>query len=862
MNAVTHQQTAGRGQLPAVCVLVVGLIITFLAASLVRDWEGHERSNLLAQLAAAHVQALNGELIRSLEALHAIESLFNARREVSRREFRDFVVNVLTRRPEIQGLAWDPRVSGTDRERWEASARGDGLGTFQFIEQQDGGLVPAAARSEYFPVFFMENVSGNEPALGFDLLSEPKRRMTLERARDTGLAVATPPIRLVQERGSQLGFLVLLPIYDRPASSLDERRAHLRGVAVAVYRIGDLVGGSARSAASRRVNLAVTDAESGQLIYGRSPESAGGVSWVTSIDVAGRAWTLRFDAAGVLGGSPFLWQTWTSLTGGTVIAVLLSAYLWSHSRRLAATEERVRDATIELSEEVRERTRAEHELRAARDQLEVRVRERTAELATSNEALKAEVGIREQAEARAETASRAKSAFLANMSHEIRTPLNAIIGYAQILLRHDSLDPLQCDAAETIAGSSAHLLHLINDILDLSKIDAGRMEVSRAAFDLRALVREIAVMFQPLCDEKRLTLRVEGLERQRAGSIVGDTAKLRQVLINVLGNAVKFTEKGAVTLRVTELINGEWRFDVLDTGPGIPNGIKDRIFEPFQQGSHGKGGTGLGLSIARRQVELMGGTLCLQSNAASGSHFCFTLQLPAVSAPSEVRVSPPAIRRLAAGQRVRALVVDDVLENRKVLSTMLQLAGCETTLAANGEEAIEAARVRAADIAFMDLRLPGADGIQTARRLVNEILPSHAIRVVAMSASVLGGERERCLEAGCDEFIAKPFRADQIFDCVARLLDVRFEVIQTPRAGRGAANRRKVAFPCDLVSRLSTAAELHSATRVRGCLGELEGLGPDGQHLAEHLRGFLARYDMEAIQQTVGRLSVVSAPGS
>jgi signal transduction histidine kinase/DNA-binding NarL/FixJ family response regulator len=861
MNAMAHQRMRGRGQLPAISVLVLGLIVTFLAASLVRDWEVRDQRSGLAQLAAEHVQALNGELIRSLEALYAIESLFNARREVTRHEFRDFVLNVLNRRPEIQGMAWDPRVAGADRDRWETSARNDGLEGFQFIEQQDGHLVPAAARPEYFPVFFMEHLVGNEPALGFDLVSEPTRRSTLERARDTGLAVATPPIRLVQERGSQLGFLVLLPIYDRQVWSLDERRAHLRGAAVAVYRIGDLVGASVRSV-TRQVNLSVTDAESGQLIYGRSPDSVKGVSWATSIDIAGRAWTLRFDTAEATGGSPFLWQTWTSLTTGTVIAVLLSAYLWSHSRRLTVTERRVRDATTELSAEVRERIRAEHELRAARDQLEVRVRERTAELAASNDTLQAEVRTRQQAEARAETASRAKSAFLANMSHEIRTPLNAIIGYAQILIRNGSLNPLQRDAVETISGSSAHLLHLINEILDLSKIDAGRMEMLRAPFDLADLVREIAVMFQPLCDEKRLVLRLEGVEGQEARSIVGDSAKLRQVLINLLGNAVKFTETGAVTLRVSEPVNGQRRFDVQDTGPGIPVEMKDRIFEPFQQGSNAKGGTGLGLSIARRQVELMGGTLCLQSNGESGSHFWFTLELPAVSAPCEVSTSAPAMRRIGPGQRVRALVIDDVLENRKVLSTLLQLAGCETTVAANSEEAIDAARAAPPDIAFMDLRLPGADGIQVARRLASETGRSRATRVVAMSASVLDRERERCLAAGCDEFIAKPFQAEQIFDCIERLLDVRFEVLATRRTDRGAANRRKMAFPCDLVSRLSTAAELHSATRVRGCLGELERLGPDGQHLARRLRGFLARYDMEAIQQTVGRLHAMSAPGS
>ena len=164
----------------------------------------------------------------------------------------------------------------------------------------------------------------------------------------------------------------------------------------------------------------------------------------------------------------------------------------------------------------------EQQLRSARDDLEARVRDRTAELAASNDALQAEVVIRQRAEAEAETANRAKSAFLANMSHEIRTPLNAILGYAQILLRHDALDRFQRDAVETIAGSSNHLLHLINEILDLSKIDAGRMEMARAQFDLQALVHELVVMFQPLCEEKHLALRVEGLDRALLMPVVGD----------------------------------------------------------------------------------------------------------------------------------------------------------------------------------------------------------------------------------------------------------------------------------------------------------------------------------------------------
>ena len=213
------------------------------------------------------------------------------------------------------------------------------------------------------------------------------------------------------------------------------------------------------------------------------------------------------------------------------------------------------------------------------------------------------------------------------------------------------LDALQRDAVQTIAGSSSHLLHLINEILDLSKIDAGRMETARAQFDLQALVREILVMFQRLCEEKDLALLVEGLDGRCSLPVVGDAGKLRQVLINLLGNAVKFTETGAVTLRLIDRGRGQWRFDVEDTGPGIPCQIRERIFEPFQQGGTGsrKGGTGLGLSIARRQVELMGGTLTLESSGESGSMFAVTLPLPSASVAA--RVGFPAHGDVAAGAR-------------------------------------------------------------------------------------------------------------------------------------------------------------------------------------------------------------------
>jgi signal transduction histidine kinase/CheY-like chemotaxis protein len=842
------------------------VILTAVAFAVVRDWEMRERVNLVVQVSAEHVEALRGQLIRSIEVLYAIASLLDARRDITRQEFKDFVEDTLARHPELQGLAWDPRVPATTRAQWEARAREEGFGTYEFVEQeQDGTLVRAGARPEYFPVFFMESLTGNEPALGFDLQSEAKRRFALERARDTGLAAATAPIRLVQEPASQLGFLVLLPIYDGRATSLEERRARLRGFTVAVYRIGDLVEASLRPAVAKGLAVTVTDTESAQTIYRRAPETPAGVPWETSIDVGGRSWTLRFEPTPGFAGSSPLWQSLATLGAGTTITALLFSYLWSHSRRMHATELRIRTATADLSAEIHERRRVEQQLRSARDDLEARVRERTAELAAANEALHGEVAIRQRAEAEAEAANHAKSAFLASMSHEIRTPLNAIFGYAQILLRHEPLDAFERDAVQTIAGSSEHLLQLINQILDLSKIDAGRMEVVRAEFDLHGLTQDIVMMFQPLCEEKALTLCVEGVDPRQPSPVVGDAVKLRQVLINLLGNAVKFTARGTVTLRLRDRGDGQWRFEVEDTGPGIPAGVRDRLFEPFQQGhgAAGKGGTGLGLAIARRQVELMEATLVLDSTEGRGSLFHFTVHLPSASARLPIADVQAARRRVSPGHSVRALIVDDVSENRNVLATMLGMAGCETAVAASGLEAIESVRRSAPDIVFMDLRLPEVDGLDTMRRIARE-RGAERPRVVAMSAAVLDGERERSLAAGCDAFVAKPFRADDIYDCLADLLGVTFDLPDGSGAPRVAVmvDGALAAIPEEVAARMRRAADAHSATALKACLGELDGLGPDGRDLADHLRRLLASYDMNAIQRIVGRLPAPPVPGA
>jgi signal transduction histidine kinase/DNA-binding response OmpR family regulator len=853
---------------PAVITLIAGFGLTLAVAGLLRKNERREFQETVRQIANARVEVLRGQMMRSMEVLRAIASLYSASPVVSRGEFRAFVRDALRRQPELQALSWNPRVPGDERDAWEAKAREEGYPDFHFTEEKDGAMAPALPAGEYFPGYFVEPIRGNEPAFGYDVASEPRRRAALERARDSGEPAATAPVRLVQEPASQKGFLVAQPLYRGAADTVAERREHLAGFAIAVFRIGDLVAASLRPSGDQGLAVAIVDDSERSVLY-RNPESVlpPEDAWTTDFEVAGQRWTLRFQPLPTFHRARFFQQSWAALGAGCVITLLLAAYLSSYYRRTAEVERRVLEATRDLSLEIAERKRAEAALQRAHDELEGRVQERTAELAESNSALLEEIVIRKGAESAAEAANRAKSQFLANMSHEIRTPMNAILGYSQILLRDGSLHPFQRDALATIASSCDHLLHLINEILDLSKIDAGRMELEPSDFDLAALIRELTALFQHPCEEKQLGLRVEGVEDPRGLPVRGDEGKLRQVLINLLGNAVKFTQRGRVCLRFSAKEPGLWKFEVSDTGVGIPPEAQADIFEPFQQGPgvRGHSGTGLGLTIARRQVELMGGALEVTSEPGAGTAFFFTIPLPAASSSRSAGGTDPLrdVERLGEGYEVRALVVDDIRENREVLSTMLAAIGCEITLAENGRQALEVVAVSRPDIVFMDMRLPEIDGIEATRRIVRDY-GQGGLKVVATSASALEHERELYLRAGCDDFVAKPFRCERVYASLKNLLGVEFDY----RAGAGAAENQplldfsSIVLPEELAVRLMMAAELHSATVLKNCLREVEQISSSGQRLAAHLREFLASYDMETIQKIVAQITVARGENS
>ena len=379
----------------------------------------------------------------------------------------------------------------------------------------------------------------------------------------------------------------------------------------------------------------------------------------------------------------------------------------------------------------------------------------------------------------AEAANRAKSQFLADMSHELRTPLNAVLGYAQLLTMDGGLSARQARGLDTIHKSGQHLLELINDILDLARIEAGRTELNPEAVNLRELLQTVVNLMRVKADEKRLAFVFEagaGLP----GAVMADERRLRQVLLNLLGNAIKFTDQGTVTLRADAQGKGPGqvllRLEVEDTGVGMRPEEMQRIFEPFEQVGDAQrraGGTGLGLAITRALVNDMGGQVHVSSEPGRGSRFSVELPLPVVQAAEAApRQASAGVKRYQGPTR-RVLVVDDVVANRDLMCDFLTKAGFQVAQASDGSELLAAAKSFRPDLILMDSVMPSVDGLEATRRLRRDA-DLAAVPVIAVSASATAEHRAACLQAGVNVFLTKPVSLETLHAHIGEQLGLQW----------------------------------------------------------------------------------------
>ncbi|MEM4251403.1 MAG: ATP-binding protein [Candidatus Bathyarchaeia archaeon] len=463
-------------------------------------------------------------------------------------------------------------------------------------------------------------------------------------------------------------------------------------------------------------------------------------------------------------------------------------------------------------------------------------------------------------------ASHAKSLFLANMSHELRTPLNAIIGFAQLMERDRSLSHEQSENVRIIMRSGEHLLGLINDVLSLSKIEAGKIVLDEQPFNLRRMLQGIEEMFRIRAQNQDLNF-VFNIPNNLPKVVCGDERKLRQILINLIGNAFKFTTYGSVTVSLCQ--DGDlFHLEVSDTGQGIAPHEMENLFEAFVQtesGRKAKEGTGLGLTISRNFVRLMGGDIRVRSELGKGTTFDFSVRLRVVEEQNWKAPKPLLVRCLQKGQgELKLLVADDNADNRTLLSKLFTSCGFLVHEAVNGKEAVEIWRHWRPHLIWLDMRMSVMDGCEVAQviRSTEQQNGFEPVKIIALTASAFERDKTKIIKAGCDDFVTKPFQEHTIFELLVKHLNCEFvyEQMDTndttvePEDTGAVFNPLRVAgLPTPLVHELRDTLMLGDTETANSIIDELQTYD---SKLASEMRKMVKKYQFDRLFSLLEKTAV------